>query len=183
MCRPGRSRLPVARAFTALPETVTTRYFRGDSACYESNLLDWLSSPEREQEPGGRIGFAISAVMSPQLAQTIAALPEQEWTTYDTEPDGTLSSSWACSMVPAFSRCHCSRGAACHSRLVTMCESTWTCRPGGLGFGPWVVAGAGCAFHVSTRRNERRERPRCRYVPLAATRDGQATRLRDVSRD
>ena len=81
-------------AFAALPETVTTRYFRGDSACYESNLLDWLSSPEREQEPGGRIGFAISAVMSPQLAQTIAALPEQEWTTYDTEPDGTLR-QWA----------------------------------------------------------------------------------------
>ena len=40
-------------AFAALPETVTTCYFRGDSACYESNLLDWLSSPEREQEPGG----------------------------------------------------------------------------------------------------------------------------------
>ena len=59
-------------AFAALPETVRERYFRGDSACYENNLLDWLSSPEREQEPGGRIGVAVSAVMSPQLAQTIA---------------------------------------------------------------------------------------------------------------
>ena len=81
-------------AFAALPETVTTRYFRGDSACYENNLLDWLSSPERDLEPGGRIGFAVSAVMSPQLAQTIAELPEQEWTTFDTEPDGTLR-QWA----------------------------------------------------------------------------------------
>ena len=65
------------------------RYSRGDSACYENNLLDWLSSSEREQEPGGRIGFAISAVMSPQFAQTIAELPEADWTTYDTEPDGS----------------------------------------------------------------------------------------------
>ena len=81
-------------AFAALPETVITRYFRGDSACYENNLLDWLSSPERDLEPGGRIGFAVSAVMSPQLAQTIAELPEQEWTTFDTEPDGTLR-QWA----------------------------------------------------------------------------------------
>ena len=81
-------------AFAALPESVTTRYFRGDSACYESNLLDWLSSPERAQEPGGRIGFAVNAVMSPQLAQTIAALPEAEWTSFASEPDGTLR-QWA----------------------------------------------------------------------------------------
>ena len=54
----------------------------------------WLSSPEREQEPGGRIGVAVSAVMSPQLAQTIAEVPEAEWATFDTEPDGTLR-QWA----------------------------------------------------------------------------------------
>ena len=81
-------------AFEALPETVNERYFRGDSACYEHDLLDWLSSAQRQQEPGGRIGFAVSAVMSPQLANTIAALPEQEWTTFDTEPDGTMR-QWA----------------------------------------------------------------------------------------
>ena len=81
-------------AFETLPETVTTRYFRGDSACYESNLLDWVASPERAQEPGGRIGFAVSAVMSPQLAETVAALPEAEWTTFDTDPDGTQR-QWA----------------------------------------------------------------------------------------
>ena len=81
-------------AFEALPETVNERYFRGDSACYENNLLDWLSSPQREKESGGRIGFAVSAMMSPQLAQTIAEIPDTEWTTYDTEPDGTLR-QWA----------------------------------------------------------------------------------------
>ncbi len=62
-------------AFAALPDTITTRYFRGDSGCYESNLLDWLSDPQRQQEPGGGIGFAISARMSPELRRA-ATLPE-----------------------------------------------------------------------------------------------------------
>ena len=30
------------RAFAALPETVTTYYFRGDSACHECKLINWL---------------------------------------------------------------------------------------------------------------------------------------------
>ena len=50
-------------AFEALPKSVTERYFRGDSACYEGELLQWLSSEERTKESGGRIGFAISAAM------------------------------------------------------------------------------------------------------------------------
>ena len=61
-------------AFAALPNTVRERYFRGDSACYETDLLQWLSSPERQRELGGGIGFAISAVMSRQLAQAIEAV-------------------------------------------------------------------------------------------------------------
>jgi hypothetical protein len=31
-------------AFTALPGTISQRYFRGDSACHENELLDWLKS-------------------------------------------------------------------------------------------------------------------------------------------
>lgn len=81
-------------AFEALPETVTERYFRGDSACYESELLQWLSSDERKAESGGRIGFAISARMSPELAQVVQAVPEKEWETIETEEDGTLR-QWA----------------------------------------------------------------------------------------
>lgn len=81
-------------AFAALPKSVTMRYFRGDSACYESDLLDWLSAPAREQEAGGRIGFAISAVMSTQLKKTVKALPDAEWETYDTDADGTAR-QWA----------------------------------------------------------------------------------------
>jgi hypothetical protein len=52
-------------AFAALPASVKTRYFRGDSACHENELMDWLRSPDRALEAGGRIGFAVSAVMSP----------------------------------------------------------------------------------------------------------------------
>lgn len=80
-------------AFAALPDTITTRYFRGDSGCYESNLLDWLSDPQRQQEPGGGIGFAISARMSPELRRA-ATLPEVKWTTFDTQADGTMR-QWA----------------------------------------------------------------------------------------
>ena len=81
-------------ALAALPETITQRYFRGDSACHENELLDWLKHPDREQEPGGRIGFAISAVMSEALAEAVRRVPEAEWRTFGKEDDGTLR-QWA----------------------------------------------------------------------------------------
>ena len=81
-------------AFEALPRSVGERYFRGDSACYETELLQWLDSDRRQREPGGRIGFAISAMMSRELAAVAASVPEQEWKTFDKEPDGTLR-QWA----------------------------------------------------------------------------------------
>jgi len=81
-------------AFAALPETVRERYFRGDSACHESELLAWLKQPDRAQEPGGRIGFAISARMSAELAKQLAKVPDADWQTYATEADGTLR-QWA----------------------------------------------------------------------------------------
>src|SRR2546429_5904000 len=42
------------RAFAALPHTVQTYYFRGDSACHESNLVDWLRDEQRGDGPHGR---------------------------------------------------------------------------------------------------------------------------------
>src|SRR6267154_4494662 len=43
--------LPITqRAFQALPETVVERYFRGDSACCEQSLIEWLRD---EQRAGG----------------------------------------------------------------------------------------------------------------------------------
>jgi hypothetical protein len=77
-------------AFAALPNSVRQRYFRGDSACHENELLDWLKHPDRAREPGGGIGFAISAVMSPALGAAFKQVKEPAWKTFDTEPDGTL---------------------------------------------------------------------------------------------
>jgi hypothetical protein len=81
-------------AFAALPQTVTRRYFRGDSACHENELLEWLKHPDRQQEPGGRIGFAVSAVMSEPLGQALRQVGETEWKTLGQEDDGTLR-QWA----------------------------------------------------------------------------------------
>jgi hypothetical protein len=81
-------------AFAALPSDLKERYFRGDSACHESELLQWLSHPDRATEPGGSIGFAVSAVMSAELGEALRGLREKDWTTFDTEADGTLR-QWA----------------------------------------------------------------------------------------
>lgn len=81
-------------AFGALPETVRQRYFRGDSACHEQELLEWLNHPDRAKEPGGGIGFAVSAVMSEGLVQALRQVKEADWKTFGTEEDGTLR-QWA----------------------------------------------------------------------------------------
>jgi hypothetical protein len=81
-------------AFAALPETIQQRYFRGDSACHENDLLEWLKHPDREAEPGGRIGFAVSAVMSGPLAQALRKVKDGQWETFGKEDDGTLR-QWA----------------------------------------------------------------------------------------
>ena len=81
-------------AFAALPPTVTERYFRGDSACHENELLDWLKHPDRAQEPGGRIGFAVSARLSEPLSEALRQVAEADWKTFGKEDDGTLR-QWA----------------------------------------------------------------------------------------
>jgi len=70
------------KAFAALPETVTTYYYRGDAACHESALINWLREEERAEGPRGRIGFAISARMSEALHRAIAQVPEAAWEPY-----------------------------------------------------------------------------------------------------
>jgi hypothetical protein len=81
-------------AFAALPATVTQRYFRGDSACHEHDLIQWLQHPDRQTEQGGAIGFALSAVMSVPLQQAVHQVAERDWQTIKTEADGTLR-QWA----------------------------------------------------------------------------------------
>lgn len=81
-------------AFAALPATVQKRYFRGDSACHEAGLIQWLRHPDRAQEAGGAIGFALSAVRSAPLETALRGVAENAWQTIQTEKDGTLR-QWA----------------------------------------------------------------------------------------
>lgn len=81
-------------AFAALPAGIARRYFRGDSACYEWGLMHWLGDEARAEEPGGPIGFAISAPMSPELARAVKAVEPKSWKTLERETDGVLR-QWA----------------------------------------------------------------------------------------
>ena len=75
------------RAFAALPSTVQEYYYRGDSACHESTLVNWLRDEQRPGGPRGRIGFAISARMSESLHTAIRVVPESAWEPYgDSHP-------------------------------------------------------------------------------------------------
>ena len=65
------NRRVVEKALAALPGGIAKIYLRGDSALYEHELMGGLDDKA--------IGYAISADMSPQLAQCVAALPEDHW--------------------------------------------------------------------------------------------------------
>ena len=65
----------VKRAFGKLPQTVTARYFRGDSADYYEPLLKYLV--------GEKIGFAISADMSKELRAVCEGQPSSAWQELD----------------------------------------------------------------------------------------------------
>src|SRR6266851_1727523 len=82
--------LAVAQAaYAALPSTVTEFYYRGDSACHEHELVDWLRDEKREEGPQGFIGFAISARMSPALRTAVQAVGEGHWEPYG-KPDAEV---------------------------------------------------------------------------------------------
>lgn len=81
-------------AFAALPNSIKKRYFRGDSACHEQKLLQWLRAPERAEEAGGAIGFCVSARMSTDLQKALLRVSDKEWQTFAKEADGTQR-QWA----------------------------------------------------------------------------------------
>lgn len=81
-------------AFAALPQGLKNYYFRGDCACHEQQLIAWLHNCQRPNGPAGFIGFAISARITADLAQALAAVPENGWQTINTEEDGTKR-QWA----------------------------------------------------------------------------------------
>lgn len=81
-------------AFAALPPAIKQRFFRGDSACHEQELIHWLKSPDRGKEPGGAIGFCVSASMSEDLQKAVQGVASTEWKTFGQDPDGTQR-QWA----------------------------------------------------------------------------------------
>jgi len=81
-------------AFAALPETVEEYYYRGDAACYEQELMDWLQDEKREGGPPGFIGFAISARMSPELRGAVEEVKEGEWQACR-QKDAEVMREWA----------------------------------------------------------------------------------------
>jgi hypothetical protein len=81
----GMDNLPlIERAFAVLPASVTERFFRADSACYDEKVLKWLAEPSR------CIGFAISADMTKELRGVCVALPTDAWALYEQRPDMTV---------------------------------------------------------------------------------------------
>lgn len=85
------SNLPlIQRGFATLPPTIVDRYFRADSACYETKILKWLANPQRQEGPKGTIGFTISADMSEPLRRLCEAVPESSWELCDDRPTETV---------------------------------------------------------------------------------------------
>ena len=81
-------------AFAALPANLTQWGFRGDTACYENQLLRWLDDLQRDGGPKGRIEYAIGAPCHAGLLQSMHRVKETDWITQETEEDGTQR-QWA----------------------------------------------------------------------------------------
>jgi hypothetical protein len=87
----GMATLPlIQRAFATLPSTVTTFYFRADTACYDERTLKWLADPARPGGPRGPIGFTIGADMTADLRAVCAAGGEAAWQLLEDRPDETV---------------------------------------------------------------------------------------------
>jgi len=87
----GMETLPlIRRAFASLPPTVTTLYFRADTACYDDRTLKWLQDPERPGGPRGPIGFTVGADMTKDLHKVCAAVSEAAWQLCEDRPDETV---------------------------------------------------------------------------------------------
>lgn len=87
----GMATLPlIQRAFASLPATVTTFYFRADTACYDAQTLQWLADPARPGGPAGPIGFTIGADMTKDLHAVCAAVAPVTWTLFEDRPDETV---------------------------------------------------------------------------------------------
>lgn len=68
----GKETIPIAqRAFATLPESITSRRLRADSALYNGKMLRWLDDESIE--------YTISADMSAQLKKACLAIDSEKW--------------------------------------------------------------------------------------------------------
>jgi len=79
---------------------VTTYNYRGDSACHESHLINWLRDESRAEGPRGHIGFAISARMSEPLHRAIGRVAEEAWEPYGAAHAAEIRECAEVSFVP-----------------------------------------------------------------------------------
>lgn len=87
----GMETLPLIQwAFASLPPTVTTYYFRADTACYDERTLKWLADPARPGGPRGPIGFTIGADLTQELHAVCTAVPAAAWQLVEERPDETV---------------------------------------------------------------------------------------------
>jgi hypothetical protein len=80
----------IQRAFASLPSTVTTYFFRADTACYDERTLQWLADPARPGGPAGPIGFTVGADLTQELRAVCAAVPAARWALFEDRPDETV---------------------------------------------------------------------------------------------
>ncbi|NCS74737.1 MAG: IS1380 family transposase [Deltaproteobacteria bacterium] len=92
----------IIRAFGNLPETVTRRRLRGDSALYDEEALSWMADH-------GKVDFVVTADMSASLEAVVKAIPDGVWRPYrslDPHSKDTEEREWAevINFVPAWKR-------------------------------------------------------------------------------
>lgn len=95
----------LARAFAALPRSVTERRLRADSALYDEKALSWADSEGIE--------FAVSADMSEALTRAVKALPESSWEPYSNPSRPDAAEERQCAevvFVPGWARNHKKKG-------------------------------------------------------------------------
>jgi len=80
----------IQRAFASLPSTVTTYFFRADTACYDERTLQWLADPARPGGPRAPIGFTVGADLTKDLRAVCAAVPAARWALFEDRPDETV---------------------------------------------------------------------------------------------
>jgi len=87
----GTATLPlIQRAFANLPPSVTTYFFRADTACDNEPTLKWLADPGRPGGPAGPIGFTIGADMTKELHRVCDAVREARWQLCEERPEETV---------------------------------------------------------------------------------------------